>query len=95
MAEVVDFVTEDLVLAVEAKVFFAQPFTLSRQTPQMKHSSFAQGGKEGKPQQERNEGQAQPGARFLQGGHDWRQLKYSTFYVLHALSSTITTGGER
>ena len=65
MAKVVDFVTEDLVLAVEAKIFFAQPFILSQQTPQMKHSSFAKGGKEGKPQQERNEGQAQPGARFL------------------------------
>ena len=95
MAKVVDFVTEDPVLAVEAKVFFAQPFILSRQTPQVKHSSFAKGGKEGKPQQERDEGQAQPGTRFLQGGHGLRQWKYSTFHVLHALSSTITTGGER
>jgi hypothetical protein len=95
MEKAVDFITEDLVLAMEAKVFFAQPFILSGQTPQVKHSSFAQDGKEGNPQQERNEGQAQPGARFLQGGHGWRQLKYSTFHVLHALSSTITTGGQR
>jgi hypothetical protein len=50
MAKVVDFVTEDLVLAVEAKVFFAQPLILSGQTPQVKHSSFAQYSKEGKPQ---------------------------------------------
>ncbi len=95
MAKVVNFIMEDFVLAVEAKVFFAQPFILSRQTPQVKHSPFAKGGNEGEPQQENNEGQAQPGARFLHGGHGWRHLKYSTFYVLLALSSIITTGGER
>jgi len=69
MAKAVNFVTEDLVLAIEAKVFFAQSFILSRKTPQVQQSPFAKGGNESESQQERNEGQAQPGARFLQMGH--------------------------
>ncbi len=65
MAKAVNFVTEDLVLAMEPKVFFAQSFILFRKTPKVKQTPFAKGGNEGEPQQERNEGQAQPGARFL------------------------------
>ena len=72
MVKAVNFIPEDLVLAMETKVFFAQPFILSRQTPQVKQSPFTKGGNEGEPQQERNEGQAQPGARFLHKGHRWR-----------------------
>ncbi len=72
MAKAVNFVTEDLVLTMEAKVFFAQSFILFRKTPKMKQSPFAKGGNEGEPQQERNEGQDQPGVRFLQRGQRWR-----------------------
>lgn len=72
MVKAVNFIPEDLVFAMETKVFFAQPFILSRQTPQVKQSPFTKGGNEGEPQQERNEGQAQPGARFLHKGHRWR-----------------------
>ncbi len=65
MVQTVDFVTEDLILTMDAEVFFAQSFILFRKTPQVKQAPFAKGGKKSKPQKESKEGKAQPGTIFF------------------------------
>ena len=72
MAQTVDFITEDFILTMDAKVFFAQSFILLRKTPQVKQAPFAKGGKKSEPQKEYKEGKAQPEARFVLRGHGWR-----------------------